>query len=108
MKNNTYTSFTMAQIGQVVLDEMGSDLDKFYFFRKSGLLTDLLKADPLTIDREEFRKVIGLLPVTLRITVRYWLSFKEMIVLGRYDIKDRNITEEQFPLEGRGEKELIV
>ncbi len=74
----------------------------------SGLLADLLDLDdPASINREEFRKVLGLGPLELRISVNYGRSLDEMKKAGNYDWMNDDITAERFPIKGEGIKELV-
>ena len=74
----------------------------------SGLLADLLDLDdPAAINREEFRKVLGLGPLELRISVNYGRSLDEMKKAGNYDWMNDDITAERFPIKGEGIKELV-
>ena len=73
---------------------------------QSGLLSDLIEADPSQVNRDEFRKLIGLTPLELRITVDYAQSLEQMIADGNYDWKNDDITAKRFPLVGEGKVEL--
>lgn len=105
--NTAYTSGQFVKFTSL-LEQKGSNPERFQLFLGSGLLADLLEADPSAIDREEFRKLIGLPPLTLRITVDYSLSLEQMIALGQYDSKNDDITAERFPVKGEGKKEVVV
>lgn len=69
----------------------------------SGLLADLLDADPANINRDDFRKSLGLTPAEFRALVNRDLSLKEMISAGHYDGGvNSDITAERFPIVGSG------
>ncbi len=103
------TAYTSGQLVKLtaLLEQKGSNPERFQLFLESGVLADLLEADPAAIDREEFRKLIGLPPLVLRITVDYSLSLEQMIALGQYDWKNDDITTERFPVKGKGKKEVV-
>lgn len=83
----------------------------------SGLLSDLLDADPGTIDRAEFRKSLGLTPLDVAVSrvmpvesgatgilvVDYSLNLQQMIAAGKYDWTNSNIIEERFPVKPQGQ-----
>lgn len=75
----------------------------------TGLLSDLCEAAAnglREVDRDEFRKLLGLSPKTLRIVVDYSLSLEQMIAAGKYDWSNSDITAKRFPLKGSGKVEL--
>lgn len=73
-----------------------------------GYLSDVVEAIVLgTVPaRDEFRKILGLPPLELWITVNRGLSLKEMITAGEYDWVNPEITPERFPITGTGENKL--
>jgi len=105
--NTVYTSGQLVKFTSL-LEQKGSNPERFQLFLGSGVLADLLEVDPSRIDREEFRKMIGLPPLVLRITVDYSLTLEQMIALGQYDWKNDDITAKNFPVNGEGKKEITV
>jgi hypothetical protein len=83
----------------------GSQLQKLVV---SGLLSDLLDANVDEVDRDAFRKLLGLTPVELHIVVDYMMSLEAMIAAGHYDWVNDNITSSRFPLKGDGRKDLAA
>lgn len=75
-----------------------------------GPLTDLVQAIKARTlpPRDDFRKLLGLEPIELRITVDYSLSLEAMIALGRYDSRNYEITDKCFPITGKGKHERIA
>ncbi|MCK5591321.1 MAG: hypothetical protein KAI72_05140 [Candidatus Pacebacteria bacterium] len=71
----------------------------------SGLLKDMLNANIDIIDRDKFRKIIGL---SYTITVNYDLTVEEMVEEGRYDIANPAIYEETFKIKRHPEKKIII
>jgi len=72
---------------------------------ESGLLADLLDADPANINRDDFRKLLGLTSAEMKAHVDRGLSLKEMISAGKYDWVNDDITEKRFPIKGSGSSE---
>ena len=103
------TAYTSEQFVKftTLLEQKDSNPERFQLFLTTGVLSDLLDADPSAIDRDEFRKMIGLPPLVLRFTVDYSLTMEQMIALGQYDWKNDNITSERFPVKGEGKKEIV-
>lgn len=91
LKQGTHT---LTLIGQQ--DPTTEDLQILH----DGPLTDLvqaIKAGTLP-PRDDFRKLLGLEPIELRIMVDYSLSIEAMVALGKYDWKNGSITAERFPI----------
>lgn len=83
--------------------EANVSLEALQSLYATGLLSDLLKAEnPVAVDREAFRKLLGLDPLQLRITVDYRMSLQQMILAGHYDWVNDGITLERFPIVGDG------
>jgi len=102
-----YTSGQLVKFTSL-LEQKGSNPERFQLFLGSGVLADLLEADPSGIDREEFRKMIGLPPLVLRIIVDYSLTLEQMIALGQYDWKNDDITSARFLVKGEGKNEVVA
>lgn len=75
-----------------------------------GYLSDVVEAvvAGTVPDRDEFRKILGLPPLELWITVNYNLSLPEMIVAGKYGRVNPEITPERFLITGTGESRLLA
>jgi hypothetical protein len=71
---------------------------------KSGLFSDLLEANfENYIDRDAFRRLVGLKPInTFTINVNYDLPLEEMVKAGKYDWVNREITTDKFPSKRKG------
>lgn len=91
-----------------IISQQGVTEEGISAMTDTGLLSDLCEAaDGLrNVDRDEFRKLLGLSPKTLRITVDYSLSLEQMIAAGKYDWSNSDITAKRFPLKGSGKSEL--
>jgi hypothetical protein len=72
---------------------------------ESGLLADLLDADPANINRGAYRKLLGLTPAELTANINRGLSLREMVEAGHYDWVNDDITAERFPIKGSGSVE---
>lgn len=73
---------TLAQRDKLweMIDQDGTPRDQVQRLIASGLFSDLLCADfNIRIDRDEFRKIIGLKPLEYHITVRYNLPLEELL-----------------------------
>jgi hypothetical protein len=64
-----------------------------------GIMSDIAEAMVAETlpSRDEFRKVLGLGPIALKIVIDYSMTLADMIEAGRYDWKSDNITEKHFP-----------
>jgi len=82
-----------------LLSQKGVTKESLTTLVEAGHLADLLEAQKLP-DREEFRKLLGLDLLQLRLTVDYSMSLKQMIGVSQYDSVDENITPERFPIVG--------
>jgi len=73
-----------------------------------GYLADLVQGakNGKLPGRDEFRKFIGLVAVTLAIVVDYRMSLHEMIEAGGYDYVNDDINAERFPISGTGTMSL--
>lgn len=73
---------------------------------ETGLLADLLEASNIrSVNRDEFRKLIGLghvVPETIILPIDYTKSLEQMIVAGNYDWKNDELTAKRFPIFGEG------
>ena len=71
----------------------------------SGLQADLFEVeDPSTIDRDAFRKFLGLSPLEFLSIVDFDQTLPEMIAAADFDSVNSNITSERFPVVGSGKK----
>jgi hypothetical protein len=102
---------TPATLGQAVhiltlISQKNGDKDDLTALVQSGLLADLLIApDVRSINRDEFRKLIGLKPLVpdrIILPIDYTKSLEQMIVAGNYDWKNDDLTAQRFPIVGEG------
>ena len=70
----------------------------------SGLLADMLIANTDVVDKDKFRKIIGL---SYSITVNYNLTLKEMIKRGQYDTANSAIYRDKIK-KHQSQKEVTV
>lgn len=78
---------SLAQGGQVLrlIHEQETTVEQLQDLIESGLLSDLLKADVKKVNRDDFRKLLGLTFPELKIIVDYTKTLQEMIAAGHYD-----------------------
>lgn len=73
---------------------------------ETGLLADLLEASNIrSVNRDEFRKLIGLgpvLPEVIILPIDYNKSLEQMIFVGNYDSKSDRLTDKRFSIVGKG------
>ncbi|MEE8131502.1 MAG: hypothetical protein V3T98_00400 [Candidatus Paceibacterota bacterium] len=76
----------------------------------SGLVSDLLDANLENgVDRNVFRRLIGLMPLnTFIVTVNYDLSVEEAVKAGKYDSSNNNIMTKNFSSNRRGKTEAEI
>jgi len=99
-------SFKQALHALTLISQKDPTLEGLNSLYQSGLLSDLLEADPSKVNREELRKSLGLTPLELLIVVNYGQPLNAMIVEGSYDWVNDDITAERFPIVGEGRVEL--
>lgn len=89
-----------------LIQQKNNDRDSLTALVQTGLLSDLLEARNIhSIDRDEFRKLIGLgnlIPNKIILSIDYTKSLEEMIAAGNYDWKDEKLTAKRFPIVGEG------
>ena len=86
-------------------EQKGITSEVFQILLASGLPADLLEVpDPKTIDRDAFRKFLGLSPLEMIATVDYDLTLQQMIAEAAFDWTNSDITPERFPVVGSGKK----
>lgn len=100
-------TFYQAQHLLTLVKEKGLPAEQLQALFDSGLLADLLDANVEAVDRDLFRKHLGLTPVELRFTLDYSMSLQEMIAAGQYDWVNPDITAKRFPLTGKGTHDLV-
>jgi len=90
-----------ATFGQAtkILDLFGdTPKDQIQGILSSGLLADLRDGNISEVDRNEFRKLLGLNALNAyRLIVNYDRSVEKAIKAGRYDWTNDNITSKNFP-----------
>lgn len=101
-----YTSGQLVKL-TTVWDDKGVVSEHIQLGLESGLFADvgdlLVSGNP--IDRETIRQAFGLSPLQLLTVVDYGLTLEQMIVAGRYDWTNSDITSERFPVKGAGKME---
>lgn len=90
----------------------GVDRDRLQAFIESGLLSELLAADPSAVDRTAFRSALALdcllsIYCACMVVVDYSMSLVDMISAGRYGQVCREINHENFPIERRDTTERV-
>lgn len=85
-------------------EQKGMTPAKFQNLLGSGLPADLMEADPSAINRDDFRKFLGLSPLEFYALVNFGLTLTQMIAEAHFDWVNDNITPERFPVVGRGTK----
>ena len=71
----------------------------------SGLFSDILEVEDATaVDREAVRALLGLSPLRFEFEVDYEQPFEAMVAAGRYDWRNDNLNEKNFPIKGKGKK----
>lgn len=106
---------TLKQAGKV-LEVIGeTPCEQLQKLLGSGLFSDLLAANVESVNRDDFRKVIGLKPLGMNTTItsypiqiNYDRSVKDAIKAGNYDWKNDDITSKNFPSQETGTREATV
>jgi hypothetical protein len=94
--------------------DAGASLEALQTLYSTGLLSDLLKAEnPATIDREEFRRILGFDPSVFRTTMGGPESTDDIVrylrEINGFTYVNDHITQKNFPLTGnRGWEDEIV
>ncbi len=102
---------TLAQGNQVtnLILQKQTPSEQLQKLLESGLLSDLLDANlEGGIDRNAFRRLIGLIPNSYPVQVNYDLSVEAAIRAGKYDWKNENITSANFPPTRQGTMDLDI
>lgn len=117
---STNASWQQAANLLTLVGNKGTPSEQIQKLYNSGLLADLLDANVDKVNRDEFRKVLGLVALEPRavanaatypsftVPVDYALSLPEMITAGRYDDVSNSITPERFPIQGIGKRETVI
>lgn len=109
---STMASLKNAKHILTVADQKGLTTPGCDALIKTGFWADLVEAAEArklsSVNRDDFRRFIGLPPIKLFIAVvDYGLPLSSMIQLGRYDgVVDSHITTENFLLTGKGKWEV--
>ncbi len=105
------TPATLGQAAHILtlIGQKNVDKDDLTALVQSGLLADLLIApDVRSINRDEFRKLIGLKPLVpdrIILSIDYSTPFGQRVAAGNYDWKNDDLTEDRFPIDGEGIEE---
>lgn len=111
----TDATFEQAKHLLTLVSQKGTPREQLQKLNTSGLLADLLDANIDEVDRDDFRELLGLTPLELRITVDYGMTLEQMVEVGHYDWANPeidwanpDITASCFPITGEGKKELVA
>jgi hypothetical protein len=76
----------------------------------SGLLADLRDGNIAEVDRDVFRKVLGLNPLrpVYVVAMDYETSIEDLIRLGKYDWSNSDITTSHFPTKRTGKTDVTI
>ena len=109
---------TLKQAGKVLEVIGDTPCDQLQKLLGSGLFSDLLLLDVANIDsvdRNVFRRVIGLEPLGISamitsyiVSIDYNRSVKNGIKAGNYDLKNNDITSDNFPSREVGTRESQI
>lgn len=117
---STNASWQQAANLLTLVGNKGTPSEQIQKLYNSGLLADLLDANVDKVNRDEFRKVLGLVALEPRavanaatypsytVPVDYNLSLPDMITAGHYDDVNDNITPERFPIQGSGKRQVTI
>lgn len=92
MSNNA----TFDQAGHIF--NLLKGITKEEFEAMKPLLSDLRMAGPTTVNRETYRKALGLSPLKLVIELKYGLTLEEMLSEAKFKHVWHQITPENFPM----------
>lgn len=100
------TTLTARQIGKVIdlAEQKGQTPERFQEVLGSGYLSDIFEHDARLGNRNALREVLGLPPLQLIIEVDYGMPFEQMVAEGRYDWRNDNLNEKNFPIKGKGKR----
>lgn len=102
---------TLKQAGKIleIIGQKETSCEQLQEILTSGLLADLLDANVDGIDRNAFRKFVGLKPLNAySLIINYDLSVEKAIKAGKYDWVNSDITSDHFPSMETGEKEVSI
>jgi hypothetical protein len=92
-----------------LIDQKGIPGEQIQKIIGSGLLSDLLDANIGTVDRNEFRKLLGLNAFYIyHMTVDYSQSIEKAAKAGKYRWVNSDITSENFPTKRSGIVEVDI
>jgi hypothetical protein len=92
----------------VLLGQKNPSKEDLNILFKSGLLSDLFDGDLSQVNRDDFRRFLGLHPLRMKINVDYTLSLEKMISACCYDWVRGDIASRWYPVLGKGKKSLRV
>ncbi len=99
-----------------LIAQKGTSGEQIQELISSGLLSDILNANIGAVDRNEFRKLLGLNTLNIyhvdysiyRLAVDYGQSVEEAVEAGRYDRVNSDITSKNFPTKKSGIAEVSI
>lgn len=92
----------------VLLGQKNPSRESLNILFKSGFLSDLLDADLSRVSRDDFRKLLGLYPLCMQISVDCNQTLEEMISACQCDWVRGDITLRWYPVLGEGKKTMRV
>jgi len=105
---NTHTSAQSKKFIEL-LEQKGVTPERFQTVLGSGILSDVFEEKATLGNRYAVRQALGLGPLPFEpivLIVDYGQTLEQMIVAGRYDWKNDDITAKRFPIEGKGTVEF--
>lgn len=100
---------TLGQVRKILELLDGVPQEQVQALLASGLLADLFKANVDKVDREEFRRICGIVHRhSFKVCVDYSWTLIQMVAVGKYDWVNSNITQDRFPVQGSGRQEVEV
>jgi hypothetical protein len=103
---NTTMSSKQLQSILDLADQKGLNPDRTKLILSSGVLADLFDSSADLSDRKAIRQAMKLCPEQIVLVVDYSQDLEAMIVAGRYDSRNDNITAKHFPIVGTGRVEF--
>ncbi len=105
------TDATLGQAAKILglVEQKETSCDQLQRLLGSGLLSDLLEANVDTVDRDAFRRLVGLKPLNIfTVTVNYDLNVEDAVKAGKYNWTNSDVTSKNFPSKRKGAAELEI
>ncbi len=104
--NNTYTPAQLKKLIELIGQQ---STERMQVILGSGVISDVFNPKATLANRFAIRQALDLGPLPsepIVLIVDYGQTLEQMIVAGRYDWKDDDITVKRFPIEGKGAVEF--